>query len=152
MNTPNAESVAVPRPATMRHLMDDVPEGKANEAVNLGHPAGDCLRACVASVLDLDPNEVPHFVQYIEHPAGSEMLWWWALVGFCAWHGWKARYQLGGDPPSGWSLADGLSPRGHAHVCVAYDGEVMHDPHPSRGGLTRIDGWITLSQSDGCVS
>jgi hypothetical protein len=131
---------------TMKLCMDDVPAGKAEEAVNGGHPAGDCLRACVATVLGLPLEDVPHFVQYIEHPAGTDRsLWWWAMYGFCRWYGWAVGYNDDPlDPPKGWALADGKSPRGHMHVVVAYDGEVVFDPHPSRAGLTDITGWMPM--------
>lgn len=128
----------------MTILMDDVPAGTAEAAVDSGHPAGDCLRACVATVLGLPPREVPHFVQYVDHPAGTDpMLWWWAVVGFCHHHGWEITYDdLSGR--DGWSLANGPSPRGHQHVVVAYDGEVVFDPHPSRHGLVTVTGWMPM--------
>lgn len=138
-----------PRQVTMTVVMDDVPGGEATNVVNGGRAAGDCMRACVASVLDLDPDYVPHFVQYVEHPSGTDShLWWWALVGFLHVCGWDARYEEDADdPPKGWALADGISPRGHAHVVVAYDGEVVYDPHPSRAGLTEVIGWIGLTKA-----
>lgn len=133
----------------MRSLMDAVPAGTASQAVNAGHPAGDCLRACVASLLDLDLDAVPHFVQYVEHPAGTDShLWWWALVGFCSAHGWKIRYAPEPEPaPGGWALADGMSPRGHMHVVVACDGIVVHDPHPSGAGLVSVSGWVAFERA-----
>jgi len=128
----------------MAVMMDSA--GTADAAVNGGHPAGDCLRACVASVLGLAMEDVPHFVQYIEHPAGTDKsLWWWALIGFCRAYGWHVTYD-GPAAPGGWALADGMSPRGHMHVCVAYAGEVVFDPHPSRGGLTKVDGWMGMTK------
>ncbi len=104
----------------------------------------------MASVLDLDASDVPHFVQYIEHPAGTDShLWWWALVGFCSAHGWRVDYHAndGNTPvPKGWALADGKSQRGHAHVVVCHDGKLIHDPHPSDACLVRINGWFTLER------
>lgn len=129
----------------MESPMDDVPGGTATDAVNGGRAAGDCLRAAVASVLGADLDDVPHFVQYVEHPAGTDShLWYWALVGFCAAHGWEVSYTT--EQPEGWALADGMSPRGHMHVVVAYDGKVIHDPHPSGAGLVSTDGWFTFQR------
>jgi hypothetical protein len=137
---------AVRKVVMMRTVMDDVPAGMASQAVNAGRAAGDCLRAAVATVLNLDPDDVPHFVQYVEHPEGTDShLWWWALVGFCCAHGWRVDYA--GEAPSGWSLADGVSARGHQHVVVAYDGEIVHDPHPEGGGLASITGWFTFERA-----
>jgi hypothetical protein len=147
--TPNADDVLLRRRVRMQTVMDDVPAGQAGEVVNKGRPAGDCLRACVASVLDLDASDVPHFVQYVEHPAGTDShLWWWALVGFCAAYGWRVGYHAndGNTPvPEGWALVDGKSQRGHAHVVVCHDGKLVHDPHPSDAWLVRIDGWFRLT-------
>lgn len=127
-------------------VMDDVEAGGARKAVNGGRAAGDCLRACVATILGLDLHEVPHFVQYLDHPEGTDPhLWYWALLGFCDAHGWRVDYTQG-DPPVGLSLASGTSARGHGHVCVAMDGEIVHDPHPARSGLVEIDGWFTFGR------
>lgn len=134
------------KPVAMTVLMDDVPEGRAADAVNNGHPAGDCLRACVASILGIPPESVPHFAQYIDHPEGTDSLWWWALVGFCAAEGWTVTVAAKVGGPPGWSLADGWSPRGHRHVCVAHDGLIVHDPHPSGSGLTAIERWYQLEK------
>jgi len=38
--------------------------------------------------------------------------------------------------PKGYALGGGKSPRGHFdHSVVVFDGQLVHDPHPSRGGL-----------------
>lgn len=134
------------RPTDMALLMDDVPAGGANDAVNDGHPAGDCMRACVATILELPLDEVPHFVQYVEHPAGTDPhLWWWALLGFCGAHGWHVRY-VDEDPPGGWCLIAGKSPRGHQHVVVGFDGAMVHDPHPSRAGVVEPAEWFAFER------
>ena len=40
-------------------VMDDVEPGQAEAAVNAGREAGDCLRACVASVVGVPLDSVP---------------------------------------------------------------------------------------------
>lgn len=133
----------------MAIFMDDVAPGQAQQAVEDGREAGDCLRACVASITEVDVEEVPHFAQY---RAGDARLWWWALVGWCSAYGWDVelveRDDRGRRPeelPQGWCLAMGPSPRGHRHVIVAFDGRMAHDPHPSRVGLVCVDTWIRLT-------
>ena len=37
--------------------------------------------------------------------------------------------------PLGFALAGGVSPRGVKHFVVVKDGQLWHDPHPSRAGL-----------------
>jgi hypothetical protein len=49
-------------------------------------------------------------------------------------------------PPAGWSIANGPAARGLPHSCVAYDGAVVHDPHPDRAGLLKIDSYDVLIQ------
>lgn len=129
-------------PVDMTIFMDDVEPGHAEEAVDDGHPAGDCMRASVASILGLPLEAVPHFVQY-RRPADAH-LWWWALIGFCHVTGWEVGYVE--EPPRGWALASGLSPRGHEHVVVAFAGEVVHDPHPSRAGIVEVKEWFSFER------
>jgi hypothetical protein len=108
---------------------------------------GDCLRACIASLLDLDASEVPHFVQ-IGSDAGDTATegnrWYDELRRFLTARGmdvaWCPADRVGEFLP--WSLHDevlvcGPSPRGvFSHIVVGTpDGTVLHDPHPSRDGL-----------------
>lgn len=137
-------------PVDMTLFMDDITAGQADEAVNLGHHAGDCLRACIATITKAPLGAVPHFVQYIEHPEGTDpLLWWYALVGWCHQHGWEARWIPANeaDPPTGLALGHGPSVRGHEHAVVMHDGQLLHDPHPSRDGITAVRGWITMRRA-----
>ena len=124
-------------------FMDHVPAGEAEEWVNDGRAeAGDCLRACVASVIELPLESVPHFAQY-RQPADSH-LWWWALVGFCFAHGWDVTYET--EAPEAIAIASGKSVRGHGHVVVVDNGLLVHDPHPSGDGLCEVDGYYAFAR------
>jgi hypothetical protein len=108
---------------------------------------GDCLRACIASLLDLPADQVPHFVQdgyYAGDLDDDGDQWYRLLRGWLRDRGmdvlWPAADDVGEYLP--WSLLDlcllcGPSPRGpFLHVVVGRpDGTVVHDPHPSRDGL-----------------
>lgn len=96
-------------------------------------PQGDCLRACVASVLEVALEEVPmkgggaidervmHWLSernlaLVHHPIinrnerGEASYWYYGYVILLA-----------------------ESPRGSGqHAVVLYDGEIVHDPHPKR--------------------
>jgi len=106
--------------------------------------SGDCFRACVASVLELPIEEVPHFVstddwiactqqwlkekglQFIEVQYNSMMFDHFKLYGL-------------------YHMMTGPSPRfpGSLHCCVALDGKIVHDPHPDRSGLAGSeDDWL----------
>lgn len=103
-----------------------------------GQP-GDCLRAAVASVLALPREDVPHFLT-----VRTDGDWLQALVDWACARGydvqWQdpARWPVDGDTPGGCVVAVGKSPRAvhHAVVADAVTGALLHDPHPSRAGLT----------------
>jgi len=91
---------------------------------------GDCFSACVASILEISIEDVPLFLG----PHGDAFLPWLADRGLSA-----SLYERrrGDRVPRGFSIAGGPSERfaGRMHACVALDGIVVHDPHPSRDGL-----------------
>lgn len=103
---------------------------------------GNCLAACVASILEVDGGDLPTF-----DGAG----WWDRFVNWM--HHWDV-YPLRTDgadwTPQGWSIASGPSPRfGGLHAVVAYHGQVAHDPHPSGDGLAgEIEDFIILVPFD----
>lgn len=97
---------------------------------------GDCLRACVATLLQIDPANVPNFV---EHPD-----WLRQLLAF---HDGALTHEAPPEFPAGpgpWVIGCGPGPRGHAHAVIlsAADGSLVHDPHPSRDGLAGRPTWI----------
>lgn len=90
---------------------------------------GTCFRACIASILEVPEKRVPDFGAF-----GNDECWWKDIQD---WLG-KAdlryrRIPIDGVKPSGWSTIEGVSPRGGLHACVAFDGELIHDPHPQDG-------------------
>jgi hypothetical protein len=106
---------------------------------------GNCLQAAVASLLDFNLSDVPHFAQYDN--ADYPWLWYDALVGWAYQRGMYV--ELYDEPqlmtPNGKQcLLGGESPRGVQHVCVGFDHIVTWDPHPSRSGLKLINSWITI--------
>jgi hypothetical protein len=90
---------------------------------------GDCFNACVASILEVPITHVPRFAG--EHWFAN-FLRWLANEQLSA-----SLVKRGVYVPSGYSIAGGPSLRfaGRMHACVARDGIVVHDPHPSREGL-----------------
>lgn len=99
---------------------------------------GDCVRAITASILELESKDVPHFVK--EQP-GSD--WYDTWEAFMISHGvnpimitppWDKPPKL-----TGYSLASGPADRGCKHIVIMWNGELAHDPHPSRSGLLEIE-------------
>lgn len=102
---------------------------------------GDCWRACIANALSMPIADVPHFVRdhdtdYVE--ATQE------------WLEHKGELPLVFCPPTfpivdihlRFAILLGRSPRNvqHAVLVDATTGEIIHDPHPSRAGLTTRTG------------
>lgn len=105
---------------------------------------GDCFRASIASILELPITDVPHFLY-----DGSQDLW---LERFTAFLG-PLGYFMMTIPAADWDfkswknlckikepiyhLISDESPRfsNELHSVVGCDGNVIHDPHPSKLGL-----------------
>lgn len=112
-----------------------------------GGPPGDCLRACVATLLDQPYDQVPHFALAAD--------WWDELRRWARTSGgdFGCVTPTAGRPqvlyaPGTWPgllIAAGPSPRAvpgerRRHAVVAdVDLTVVHDPHPSRAGLLNVD-------------
>ena len=94
--------------------------------------SGTCFRACIASILNLAEDQVTDFDKGRNGPA-SEEEYWKNVQGFLAPYGLKYRRVPLSAKPSGWGTIEGVSPRGGLHACVAYDGQLVHDPHPQDG-------------------
>jgi hypothetical protein len=103
---------------------------------------GNCFPACMASLLELELDQVPHVYQLHPEtePAWEATLAWLRHHGhtiFCfEWGPWVHRSLLGALV-----LVSGQSPRGpYQHVVigeVTADGwRLVHDPHPDGGGIT----------------
>jgi hypothetical protein len=113
---------------------------KPVDQTTFGVGLGNCLSACVASLLHLPIEEVPHF--------GADDLWFQRLCDWLAPRGFYAMC-IHYDPdhvPSGFYILGGKSPRGEfLHAVVANGRTIVHDPHPSRDELdSRVDYTIII--------
>lgn len=117
---------------------------------------GDCLRACICSILELPIEAVPNTY----NDAGTQ--WLPALSELLAPLGW-AFVDLPADPwpwmPDGVHFVmAGPSPRDpsklHAVVGATRDGHVViaHDPHPSREGISHATHLSLLVPRSPCSS
>lgn len=97
---------------------------------------GDCWRACIASLLGVPIASVPHFVK--DHDAR----WLNATRDWLHTH-----HSIGLRPTRlpadsalfGKVILVGTSPRERSHAVIADTaGEMLHDPHPTRAGLTCV--------------
>lgn len=109
---------------------------------------GDCWRCCVAAVLQVPAESVPHFVRDSESCMADTQLWLndrgfllvaggrGVTLGFHRWHGVK------GEPAHHPVISCGISPRtakpGQHHAVVKVNDVMVYDPHPSNGGLVWV--------------
>jgi hypothetical protein len=108
-----------------------------------GATPGDCFRCCVASLLELPIEDVPHFCDLPD----PSVHW---ITRTQDWLYGRGLYYLQVNTiPHGWLLkkrpliviAGGKSPRGNWGHCVVgelkrWDSfKMTHDPHPSRAGI-----------------
>jgi hypothetical protein len=116
---------------------------------------GDCWRACIASVLDLPADEVPHFVS-LYWSEEDPTLWYFETASWLKERGYALETWAPGPPPryNGYAIASGPSPRGDfKHAVVRYvaaqsaDGMLVwdaHDPHPSRAFVPEVTEYAVL--------
>lgn len=103
---------------------------------------GNCFSACVASILEISIEDVPIFLG----PGGDLRFWQWlGAQGLAA-----SLYRSASYVPPGFSIAGGPSKRfaGRMHACVALDGRIVHDPHPSRDGLPFVADYVVIHGSN----
>ena len=113
-------------------------------------PGGNCLQACLASILNLPLESVPHFAN-IENDD-----WWIQCQDWCRQFGIYPIYIPADgvkDPYflKGYHLITGETSAGHSHVVVGCDGKVVHNPIPEGTGLAKITGYILFVSTMGKV-
>lgn len=119
------------------------------DQTDFGFERGNCFSACVASILEMPLDDVPFFM------TGDD--WWHKFTVWCTQHGVEPIYVLGYPPPVYLNrpelfrhyILSGHSPRlpgdpTKLHSTVAFDTEIVHDPHPDRTGLLSRDDCIFL--------
>ncbi len=100
----------------------------------------NCLRACIASILEIDLDSMPPFEDLDQE-------WMFRLRRWMKVFNSKAVIKKEpSNPPRGFSIAAGPTNRSLVtHYVVAFNGHVIHDPHPSNDGLTRIDSYWSIA-------
>lgn len=110
---------------------------------------GDCDRACLASILEMDPEDVPHFYEGAsndqESPENFEF--WFRRRQWLRQQGWDVIPHSLARPLDDilldaealdayryWLLI-GKSRTGVAHTVVCLGGEIIHDPSPVGAGI-----------------
>lgn len=119
---------------------------------------GNCVSACIASLVNEPIDRVPHFVEFGIHWGDGEddkvsngNAWWAMMLGYLAGKGyWVTELDgLGDADPDEFLLVAGMSPRGVLHQVIYREGVLWHDPHPSRDGITDVREVLAVRPLDG---
>lgn len=109
---------------------------------------GDCFRCCIASILDLRADQVPHFFEGEAFDDESGRIGIKRLQDFLQPMGlYYFECEFDAKVLAAWTeyldchyVFSGKGPRGHRHATVGRNGAMAHDPHPSRGGVIPDEG------------
>jgi len=98
---------------------------------------GNCLAASLASILELSIDEIPDF---------DGERWFFEMEDWLLNKGFELIRWTYFIHLTSYSLVMGKSPRGNfTHLVVYQNGELVHDPHPSRQGLENVqEVWALL--------
>lgn len=92
---------------------------------------GDCFRAAICSLLEISDNGVENFVESSDYPMN--------VVHFLKQHGVRMYHSTTYPEGQNFCIANGLSPRGVRHSVIFNVNGIVHDPHPSNGGIAEPD-------------
>ena len=110
------------------------------DQTKFGKPDGNCLSACIATVLGCPLESIPDF--------GDEPGWYSKFESFIRSQGYELVHLDNSGAwafkPDGYHIGNGISPRGLMHSCVFEDGKIYWDPHPSRQGIESVRSWFLL--------
>lgn len=134
---------------------------KKVDQTRTGMPSGNCMEACIASLLEVPLSDVPD----LGDKKDSDWEWcqivltnWLVTQGF-----WWVDFSIGDEkyadffkkhriPDNAWVVLCGDNPDGIAHAVVGQkiSGELLmiHDPNPSRRGIVKIDSIMVLIPID----
>lgn len=129
-----------------------------------GESKGNCMSACIASLLELEIDEVPCFVRDYQNKWYEAMQEWLGkkgimLLRICLPKEYNTGEDIRFDPlPDCLCMATGQSPRGKfGHTVVGrvdkgFNFEMLHDPHPQNAGIVgmpwRLEFFVPLNPVD----
>lgn len=125
------------------------PHAKIDQT-RFGAGKGNCLAACVATLTGLDIEAVSEAIgmsdggTYVDGVWQGGEHWYDRFCRAMRERGYEVHYSES-DVPDGFCIMSGPAERGLLHSTVALNGEVWHDPHPSRAGLLEITDYLWLT-------
>jgi len=116
---------------------------------------GNCLQACVASLLDLPLEQVPHFVSFSDDEWVNIFLDFIYAKGYIC-EGYAPFSEINNESlKSGvddFFIVTGQSPRGIKHAVIYKKDQMFHDPHISNSGLIKLEGFYLIKKGPGPMS
>ena len=116
-----------------------------------GEKAGNCFRACLASILEIQIDDIPDIENLAQDRWFPVFHNWLKEQGY-EYLGWgnpdnlaDSKYASGIE---GYVIVCGGSPRGYSrgHAVVFKDAVMVHDPHPSNLGITHLYGFYMIEK------
>ena len=110
-----------------------------------GFENGNCMQACVASVFELELNDVPNFMSEGPDRFHELLLRWCNSKGLTVFD-----INTGGDCnkifKDAYVIVAGPSPRNKdkSHAVIYYNDKMVHDPHPDKSGIIGDPEYITV--------
>lgn len=100
---------------------------------------GNCLRAAIASILEIDIDAMPAFERM------GKAHWKKALKTWLSDRGYHLTDYNSEPVTDDFVIAIGPAERGVLHCIVTKRGKLVHDPHPSGAGLLSINKYMLIS-------
>lgn len=117
---------------------------------------GNCYAAAIASIMELPITEVPNVEVFF---CSDQDYWMEVMHMFLQLKGWELytntdfkvfhdgkhgvaegkRFDMMQYCENKYYFASGPSARGVRHICIYQNGQLVHDPHPSKDGLIEVD-------------
>jgi len=98
---------------------------------------GNCMQAALASVFGCRIEVIPAFQDFTDYSWQEIFKEWLYFIG----REYKEKWYPSSEdhPRAELYIINGKSPRGVRHSTVWLNGQMIHDPHPSKAGLVNID-------------
>jgi len=103
---------------------------------------GNCFPACIASILEMEVEEVIQIQEYYDDADWSVQLGQWLFDNGYIWR----NPTEGEDMTDKYVLVTGKSPRHPdlTHVVIYQNGKMVHDPHPDNTFLEKVEAYELL--------
>ena len=104
---------------------------------------GNCAEACVASLFNIPLEDVPTFFDKTDPDPAYR--YWRNLENFMFSRGYWLQREDCEYVFEGTYMVSGPSARGCLHMVIYQNGELLHDPHPSRKGVQKVtQTWLLI--------